>query len=345
MMQQRRGRSALGATLGFLLLTILAACNAGDRDTPAPTPDQVVAAVPNASDIGGADPPTCNFGSSGACIGYTNLAFEDPANSAELVKFLDAVDTKGNWSKSGPETDRTTLPNGKDAKFALRVIIDAQSVRFKDLRDGAVVMARIDVTGGSKKDQRYGIGPDEVREMGKRFYLVVDGFQPRSEVNGSTAFGVWRIYGITTRTRELRQVGNVSGRFRWCANVHTGPQRADGARFNTCASAHALHSALSDLAAAMPAFSAQLAASDSGRPETLLAALERVKPKGKSLNALTAPELEAALRDIAKSTLSAAEFSAALPKSAIDRILKILEDSPNDPAWMTCGIGCCIADT
>ncbi len=276
------------------------------------------------------------------CSGYSSLRFSDVTNGIDAAKFVATIAGDAYWNTPKLDNVRETSDANLPARFDLRVIKDAGDMQFSDLGAGVVVMARIDVRApGGGKDKRYKIGRKQNQDWGPTFYLVVDGYDQSATdgANGGIARSTWRVYGIEKAVdgnpAKLVWVPGSIGKFRFCDKQHAPGQRLDGARFQSCPGADASGSVENS-----PVFAKALGT----RNESLLTAIEGVNAGKKSLLAFGNSDVEVALRTILASTASGAEISAAVTPSLVASIKKWFGEEPNAPAWMTCGIGCCVAD-
>ncbi len=276
------------------------------------------------------------------CSSYSSLTFSDVTNGVDAAKFIATIAGDTYWNTPKLDNVRETSDQNLPARFDLRVIKDAGYIQFSDLGAGVVVMARIDVRApGGGKDKRYKIGRKQNEDWGPTFYLVVDGYDKSATDgdNGGMARSTWRVYGIQKAVggnpAKLVWVPGSIGKFRFCNLQHAPGQRLDGARFQSCPDADASASVENS-----PVFAKALQA----RNESLLTAIERVNAGKISLLKFGDRDMEAALRTILASTASEAEISGAVTPSLVASIKKWFADEPEAPAWMTCGIGCCVAD-
>lgn len=338
----------VGVARFVLVVTVMGAfgCGSNADDTkPASSTDTTKVAATaspstHATSIGVGTAPICAFSmGSGKCIGYSELDFTVPTNAKALADFIDGI-KNSQWNKAKERNKRKTNDPSQFGEVDIRVIEDSKHVQLKDLARGGVVMARLDVRSMPAEEARYGITKEHVKTYGKQFYIVVDLVQdnPSVPTNGGLPLGRWRIYGVTKATpHRLEQVGTKEGINRYCLDAHTPQQQLDGARFQTCPGA-------SYLAGIERIKVISRALKDR---ESLLSAIERVNTEvdkeRKPLHQFTSQDVKLALEAIVGPGATS-ELESALTGDDIEKIRKILEDFPTDPAWMTCGIGCCTAD-
>lgn len=313
-------RRALAAVVSAVM--VVAVLVAADCDGKRPDADKEIA--------GGAR-KTCTFTAAASnCAGY----IPDAGNVGAIVALIDRITKNGNWGRASAHTRRRTGTNGLDAEFTISAIGDSKSlpVSLAGLGAGAaLIVARIDVIGSSATDVRYGISQANAKEMGGKFYIVVNGVRTPDVTpkNGGKAFADWQIYGISTTTGLLTKVGNAEpGIFRLCTDAHDDDQLERGARFDTCAGAHFVEQLVQ-----RSAFKTAL------QGNSLLTVLSNTLAADPSIQAANAANVKSALRSILGDSASAAVTDA-----EINTLVGIMADGPDDPAWMTCGIGCCIAD-
>jgi hypothetical protein len=221
-------------------------------------------------------------------------------------------------------------------RFTIAMVEDNATVALSTLSKGQLVVAKItaDARFNVGPDQRYGIDRRN-RDLEQTLYIVIEAFKnggsdnphkPQREVSR------WRIYGIDLNDGKLRKVGK-EGKFERCANLHDPVEILYGARFNTCEKMHAAPQALND-----PSFAPVLSRLRAGRQvaDSSVTALLNFAALG--------PSDSTSLHTRMARALGPAADAQSKTVGAVAWWLSVLADQADDPGWMTCGLGCCVAD-
>lgn len=276
---------------------------------------------------------------------YENIGAGDPENPCRfnmdtarcpndvskfqwLFKFIQKKQLGGRfdaipWGTSSPVYKRKPASGTDSAQLSIAPIRDARRMFLKDNNrwlDVAVV-AVLTVAQNSPEDALFGIGGSATENYQNRFFLVTSRFSPTVDSKDSVSrrIGKWMIFG-TTKDGKLRKLPK-EGAFRWCAKGHAPDDYPTGASFSTCPTDVAM-AAIAERADVKNALNGQLLLS--AISERLRAADER-----SVLQALTTGRL-----------VQGVMFST----NEVDTMLKAYRDTFDAPAWLTCGVGCCVAE-
>lgn len=263
------------------------------------------------------------------CEGYSRERFPTSvASERDSRKLIEWFDSREWEEPTRWERRRPASAGGNPSEFPemkVETIHESRRFSLKKLGKRGVVLARLTIRPGRLRDSLYGLGGAAHANFDTVYYLVADTLVENSteetETNGPRReISNWYVLGVETINGEriVRRVGKT-GKISWCGHRHSDQNTK--AAFTTC----------------LMQVAAELLRSDS----SALAQLEAEYPGGAerghsfswTLEALT--EYQAARsREISPSRT---------PTRLLLQILS-LRRSEIDPVWITCGVGCCIAE-
>jgi|GEM_PF-2208045 len=341
-------RATLSICLAFTLG--IAACS-GDK----PEPDQAVAGpgmqTPVAAAFRAKRPYEAIGEANGECVMHAaevdtdtklcpGVLEADWKNPNHAQKIATALDNLGNndWKPASPAIGHTPLTGTEKSHYAVQALKGIRKSRFAEMEEGnGILVARLIVERGQPVDKRYKVSNSSTTQK-KTFYLVVNYYgvdQGDVDVPGkSMKMASWTVYERTVANGRPKFDETNTGKFRYCADWHRGPPWTRGSRFATCK-----------------------------EPSIFLHFRDSLSLTIPQARDLTIEDLEQFVRADASAAWTAAEVSEALaqalkakglvlpamvgffPAASIQPLLGVLNaDGPDDPAWLYCGAGCCVAE-
>ena len=286
--------------------------------------------------------PMClmNYGTNQTCPGFPPTEIKDEVgNDRRLASWVRNKATYKNWVG---EIDRKPAYGTVDPKFKIRAIEKGENVLLAGLSQYGFVFAHIDADPDGPQDKRYGIGLPQKGmpqyQLGRDFYIVVDSFKlpvpSRWSKPNNVKFARWRVFGVDIgNNNRFVQVGNT-GSFRFCYPAHSEQETMEGSFFVSCK----LYTRLDNVQKQLRNKS-KIPASFS-----LLGLLQ-------AFYAQQGAQIQLGVSKSSRTILIDTYISRMLPlldAAEIGQVVEvyntIIEDAPDAPAWMTCGVGCCIAD-
>ena len=278
------------------------------------------------------------------CLGYLPADWSGwGSQSADMVKW---IRKSVRYAKESPSAPRETEVSGDPVPgFTIAMVEDAGSVALSRLTDRGLVVAKImaDPDPNVGKDRRYGIAR-RGRPFDRDYYVVIMPFnpngkdwppQPAQPIQREVS--TWRVYGVNSHTGKLTPTGN-SGRFSRCEHVHTKQERLSGARFNTC-NEMSSYAAWTNDSSLGPALDRQFSLQQqrpSGPRSRIDALIEWIGPAAAD---------SASLRSrLAELLGPGTTLPAGMVESLAGHMMPFFREQATDPGWMTCGLGCCVAD-
>lgn len=264
------------------------------------------------------------------CVGLIpgTLADEMTIDAAlrTTLKFLPTV-TPGH-------TAARKITNSTFKDMSIQAAGAPSRVRLKSLSGLArrgIVVAVIETDPRGPVDPLYGIGQLSA-DFDRRFYLVAHDYREVIDQSDdqSRQIARWSIYGV--RGNRFVRVGN-SGKLRFCRHSHGGAQRLTGAQFTTCAMAGQLALIEAKLDRDGPKVTDQ----------ALRSALAATNDRAPALDAIRAA-LPRGLAGLGRRQWLELRLTGVLSTSEIATVVKAFDNEAVDPAWFTCGIGCCTAE-
>ncbi len=253
---------------------------------------------------------------------------------AAFIKFLRDYD----WFGGGHLTNRKPARENHSGPWPVHYVevIDRPArLRYRDDPDlvKSVPLARITVAPNAVEDVVYGISNPTSRS--KTFYLIGSAYKPDAvETTGDRLGDRWRIstwslveiQGTGTSERVV-PVGR-SGRVAWCKHNHGDASRDYGARFHSCEKERIV-SMVKENRAAMKQLR-EFARQDKS--------LSTVARSGYDTDWIIATS---------KRLLNSPQLASPSVSSTTRALLEPMRnwDPFTDPVWITCGVGCCIAET
>ncbi len=263
------------------------------------------------------------------CVGWIgdSLSADDSQNDDVLVERL----SNAQWEIPSVPTRRKPkdkLPMEQWPVHTIQSMPNPQKIKLSGMSAYGLVVARIIADPTGAVDSRYGIGglvSLTPNDFSSTFYMVVKDYKPQEEItaDSSRPVATWSMYHVRgpKGARRLVKVGN-SGSFRWCRHTHMKEREASAAQFITCTISAELDLLRAD--ASFMSFASTANDALQSRPDGKAATipLDRLLTFVKSVPAEKIPE-------------------AFRPRILVLR--RKLESGEN-PAWVTCGVGCCTAD-
>jgi len=261
------------------------------------------------------------------CAGF----WRGDVKSAEFVEFIRAA----KMLPLNPVAVKRTTVQGTTRETTIQSTLGSSRAAFRRLKEGSLVIGRMDTDPNGDDDPLYGMGRTETTGYARSFFLVLESIQiPKREAllallgkSPSVSLGTYGVYGIdaTGAVKRIKQ-----GKLKWCAHSHTRSGNADSASFVGCE--YALKLQRLDLKV---------------RRNRRLAEYPSLQ---KALNDRSIHDL---LRDavVAGANVSeqqkqmVAEVDALLSAGEAKELKKMLRESPSAPAWITCGTGCCTLES
>ena len=275
------------------------------------------------------------------------LTLSTPSERAAAAVWIQSVDRR--W---GTESATSHRANGQEFTIeSNRVLKWVALKKVNGWTPKMVVVARITANPNHQTDARYNIGMQPGYTMSKYFYMAVREYDDsdESEKYESRKVSMWSTYGLATPsgTTTPQLVLLAQGVFRWCAMDHTTPDDASYAEFVPCKPAHLIqeletppvHTLLRGRSL-LKTFVAELDSVINAGSESLT---RRREPTTQARVALSPAVMEQYVRSVgtAEGTLGFA-----LGAESVAQLFAILKSrDPDYPAWMTCGAGCCIAES
>lgn len=274
------------------------------------------------------------------------LNLSTPAQRAAAARWIESGDRK--WG-----TESVMSPRANGQEFTIEANRALKWVALKKINawnPKMIVVARITARPDLPTDARYNIGKQPGYTMSKYFYMAVREYDDSnvSEKYESRKVSVWSTYGVATPngSNEAQLVLLAQGVFRWCRMDHPTADDASYAEFVKCKPARLIqaletpqvHSALRGRSL-LKAFVTELdsvvrVGADSAARPTVSSTQARV--------ALTPAVLAAYTKAVSRAEGTIGFALGAEPIAQLFAVLRTID--PDDPAWMTCGAGCCIAE-
>lgn len=274
------------------------------------------------------------------CKGYLKKQFVDVTTEkdhADLIKFLKA---QGRWHTQSIAGKRKPANGNPDMStwptHEIQAIKNPGKLRFKAVPSQGTILGRITVSPGSEPDAYYGLKDDP--DFERTYYIVSEPYSPESSENTDRPIGErWRISkwyllgvrgrGNSARVEKLPQTGFVS----WCKHGHTAKAvLEDAARFLPCDGPIVLQAIRQN--------------------ESTMATLRLFARSDSALLVRPPSDTASWIIDVGQRLLSVPLVpnvpSVTLTPEVRALLLPLLQLDPfTDPVWMTCGVGCCIAET
>ena len=236
--------------------------------------------------------------------------------------------------------DSTFVTRRKPAKFSaniamwptfkIQAIKHPHRLSYRNVPLNGVLLARIEVAPRSQRDSMYGI--DNPTDQPKFFFLVGTPYDTANTETVDTIYGArwqisdWFLLSIegTGKQARVQKVGKT-GRVSWCGHTHEDSMKTKGARFLTCA--------------------AQEAVTRVRNSPELIDVLKKHAPSGESESGYGLDWIVAASKK-AMAANSTDMLTTLFSPGQIQLLRALVKvDFFSDPVWMTCGVGCCIAET
>ncbi len=273
------------------------------------------------------------------CKGYPKQRFKDLKKAEDHRKFITFLRSAG-WNDSVIRTPRlpadANLPQSEWPIHSIQAISDGHKFRFKKIPKQGIVLAKITVSPGAKPDRFYGLS--DTADFERTYYLVSEAYEPADGETSGPPFGdrwrisTWFLLGIkgTGNSARVVQMPNRTGRLSWCGHGHDDEIRAAGASFLTCDGQNTV----------------QLIRKNRPAMELLRSFAGPSSPP----NTGPASDTTRWIIEVGKRLLSRSLAPGALTVTVSPAIRELLlplqlVDPFSDPVWMTCGVGCCIAET
>jgi hypothetical protein len=238
-------------------------------------------------------------------------------------KQLGSVFESVTWGTYSPMIKRKAAFGNDSARLSIAPMASARRMFLKG-NDGwldvaVVAILTVDPTGPT--DALFGIGGAATADFQNRFFLVSSKFSPTVDSTDgvSRRIGKWMIFGIT-KEGKLKKLPK-EGSFRWCATGHDPADYPTGANFVRCPDD-------ADLAKIAK------------RPEV------RQELNGRLLLSAVTARVQATGEKNVRDALQAGRLlvGVSFTESETQTIEKALRDTYDAPAWLTCGVGCCVAE-
>lgn len=275
------------------------------------------------------------------------LNLSTPEQRAAAARWIQSTDRK--W---GTESAMSPRANGQEFTIeSNRVLKWVALKKVNSWTPKMIVVARITAKPDLPTDARYNIGKQPGYTMSKYFYMAVREYDDSntSEKYESRKVSMWSTYGLATPngSNEAQLVLLAQGVFRWCRMDHTTVDDASYAEFVKCKPARliqaletpAVHTVLRGRSL-LNAFVAEL---DSVVRVSADSAVRQTVSRPQARVALTPAVVAAYTKAVSRAEGTVGFALGAEPIAQLFAILRTID--PDDPAWMTCGAGCCIAES
>jgi hypothetical protein len=273
------------------------------------------------------------------CGGYPDADFFQAANAASIGRWLGKKrDT--DWMKPTDAFERDAESGTAKVSLTLRAMDGAERMQLNKLKERGMVIARIDADAESPQaEKKYRIGGRYTNKMNlsNQFFLVVKPYKLVVDPVGDTLsrqISEWQIFGVDKGDGHLVPLPNSTGKFRYCAFAHEGNDRHTGSYFQTCKTqgnmARIEHKG--PIRSALGGHRSLLA---------ILSANRRENPPAGGITVASFRNWFASRLDKALPGVKASDFS----DQDVNDLVTALNDEASAEVWVTCGPGCCTAES
>ena len=262
--------------------------------------------------------------------------------------------------KWGPQSATSYRSNGQEFKIESNKVLKWVALKkINAWNPNMIVVARISADSTGPTDARYNIGMQPGYTMSKYFYMAVREYDISdvTEKLSSRKVSMWSTYGIATPngSTEPQLVLLAQGVFRWCAMEHWTADDESYAEFINCEAARAIqlletppvHTILKGRSL-LKTFVAEIDSVTRAGTDTV----ERTRKNSVARRSVSATQARVSLSPAILTLYTRAVGTAegtlgfALGAESVAQLFQFVSKLDlGAPAWVTCGGGCCIAES